>query len=305
MEPSDLLNIEQQSFTLSENVKKLINNRTENLTRLREQRKNCYTEMKAFRNDLNKFLDKIEDEFFNELSMLEREQIDKIQSVVWELGNITKAVENVKMQLKEIKNCASSKDMNESKLNTLQQIKRSLSENELNVYTKCNTLTDGSGWKEIDLNMSPDPALQIVTSKIKSLGEVFITTCPVSIALDGKKPVVEDIEMTEENLPENEDKEKEKEKEGNFLLVLSSFMYPFFPHNLVSVVVCLFASCFFISSSLHQKQVMYHLNMLNLHMACHCHAYVDRLLKYGKKKNVAKTKYFFVFMDTFDGPKTV
>lgn len=40
-------------------------------------------------------------------------------------------------------------------------------------------------------------------------------------------------------------------------------------------------------------------------MACHCHAYVDRLLKYGKKKNVAKTKYFFVFMDTFDDPKTV
>jgi hypothetical protein len=117
----------------------------------------------------------------------------------------------------------------------------------LNVYAKCNTLTDGSGWKEIDLNMSPDPALQIVTSKIKSLGEVFITTCPVSIALDGKKPVVEDIEMTEENKPENE--EKEKEKEGNFLLVLSSFMYPFFPHTLVSVVVCLFASCFFISSS--------------------------------------------------------
>jgi hypothetical protein len=74
-------------------------------------------------------------------------------------------------------NCASSKVMNESKLNTLQQIKRSLSENELNVYAKCNTLTDGSGWKEIDLNMSPDPALQIVTSKIKSLGEVFITTC--------------------------------------------------------------------------------------------------------------------------------
>jgi archaellum component FlaC len=73
---SCILNIEQQSFTLSENVKKLINNRTENLTRLREQRKNCYTEMKAFRNDLNKFLDKIEDEFFNELSMLEREQIE-------------------------------------------------------------------------------------------------------------------------------------------------------------------------------------------------------------------------------------
>lgn len=243
MEPSDLLNIEQRSFALSENVKKLISNRTENLKRLHEQRKNCYTEMKAFRNDLNKFLDKIEDEFFNELSMLEREQRDKIQSVVWELGNITKVVENLKMQLKEIKNCASSKDMNESKLNTLQQIKRSLSENELNVYTKCNTLTDGTGWKEIDLNMSPDPALQIVTSKIKSLGEVFITTCPVNIALDGKKPVVEDIEMIEENKPENEDKKKEKEKEGNFLLVLSSFVYPFFPHYLVSVVVVyLFAS---------------------------------------------------------------
>ena len=300
MEPSDLLNIEQQSFTLSENVKKLINNRTENLTRLREQRKNCYTEMKAFRNDLNKFLDKIEDEFFNELSMLEREQIDKIQSVVWELGNITKAVENVKMQLKEIKNCASSKVMNESKLNTLQQIKRSLSENELNVYAKCNTLTDGSGWKEIDLNMSPDPALQIVTSKIKSLGEVFITTCPVSIALDGKKPVVEDIEMTEENKPENE--EKEKEKEGNFLLVLSSFMYHFFPHTLVSVVVCLFASCFFISSSETSYVPLKHVEPahgLSLSRLC------GSSFKIWKKKNVAKTKYFFVFMDTFDDPKTV
>lgn len=224
MEPSDLLNIEQQSFTLSENVKKLINNRTENLTRLGEQRKNCYTEMKAFRNDLNKFLDKIENEFFNELAMLEREQRDKIQNAVWELGNIIKEVEHLKMQLKEIVNCVSSKKMNQSKINTLQQIKRSLSENELNVYAKCNTSTDGNGWKEIDLNMSPDPALQIITSKIKSMGEVFITTCPVIIALDGKKPVVEDVEMTEENTPENEDKEEEKEKEGKFLLVLFSVM---------------------------------------------------------------------------------
>ncbi|XP_052068537.1 uncharacterized protein LOC127707827 isoform X1 [Mytilus californianus] len=206
VDPLDLINIEQRLFTLEANTNKFNLNRSENLRRVQEQTKNCYTEIRAFRKDVNTFLDKIEQAFCQELWSLEVEQRDNILYVVHELEKVNHAVITLKATLREIKNGASNA-YNES----FEKLKKELCENENSVYIK---LFNSSGGRELDLNMLLNPELQTLTSKIQSLGDVYFARGPSRIEFDEKNTFMVDTEMTKESQSEKNDREDGNKEEG-------------------------------------------------------------------------------------------
>ncbi|CAC5395300.1 unnamed protein product [Mytilus coruscus] len=206
VDPLDLINIEQRLFTLEANTNKFNLNRSENLRRMQEQTKNCYTEIRAFRKDINTFLDKIEQAFCQELWSLEVEQKDNILYVVRELEKVNHAVITLKATLREIKNSASNA-YNES----LEKLKKELCKNENSVYIK---LFNSSGGRELDIDISFNPELQTLTSKIQSLGDVYIARGPTRIEFDEKNTFMVDTEMTKESQSEKNDREDGNKEEG-------------------------------------------------------------------------------------------
>ncbi|XP_076073406.1 uncharacterized protein LOC143045017 isoform X2 [Mytilus galloprovincialis] len=213
VDPLDLITIERRLLTLEANTNKFNLNRNENLRRLQEQKNNCYTEIKAFRKDLDTFLDKIEQAFHQELRSLEEEQRDDILYVVNILGKVNQTVVTLKEMLREIKNSASTA-YDES----LEKLKKDLSENENLVYIK---LFHSSGGRDLDLNISLNPYLKTLTSDISSLGDVYIARGPTGIQFDehgAKKKVMVDKEMTKDFQSEKIEREngnKEKHEKGS------------------------------------------------------------------------------------------
>ncbi|VDH96563.1 Hypothetical predicted protein [Mytilus galloprovincialis] len=210
VDPLDLITIERRLLTLEANTNKFNLNRNENLRRLQEQKNNCYTEIKAFRKDLDTFLDKIEQAFHQELRSLEEEQRDNILYVVNILGKVNQTVVTLKETLREIKNSASGA-CDES----LEKLKKDLSENENLVYIK---LFHSSGGRDLDLNISLNPYLKTLSSDISSLGDVYIARGPTGIQFDehgAKKKVMVDTEMTKDFQSEKIERENGNKEKGS------------------------------------------------------------------------------------------
>ncbi|XP_063444489.1 uncharacterized protein LOC134724984 isoform X1 [Mytilus trossulus] len=213
VDPVDLINIERRLLTLEANTNKFNLNRKENLRRLQEQKNNCYTEIKAFRQDLNMFLDKLEQAFCQELSSLEEKQRENILYVANILGKVNHTVVTLKANLstlREVKNSATS-----AYDNSLKKLKSDLRMNESLVYID---LFHDSGGRDLDLNMSLNPYLKTLTSDISSLGDVYIARGPTGIQFDEheqKKTVMVDTEMSEDSKSEKIDREDGNKEKGS------------------------------------------------------------------------------------------
>ncbi|XP_071132614.1 uncharacterized protein [Mytilus edulis] len=213
VDPLDLVNIERRLLTLEANTNKFSLNRRENLRRLQEQKNNCYTEIKAFRKDLDTFLDKIEQAFHQELRSLEEEQRDNILSVINKLGEVNQAVITLKETLsllRKVKNSATS-----AYDKSLENLKIDLSENESLVYIN---LCHSSGGRDLDLNISLNPDLKTLTCDISSLGDVYIARGPTGIQFDehgAKKKVMVDKEMTKDVQSEKIERENGNKVKGS------------------------------------------------------------------------------------------
>ncbi|XP_063418484.1 uncharacterized protein LOC134701284 [Mytilus trossulus] len=163
------------------NIFSAIRDRKRNLTELREQKRIISEHIKDKRNEINAFLDHLEEELQEKASTVEKTNCEKIEEIITELEDQKEKVDGIQKDVESVKMFASNLQI----FMGTKAFQERISTNEINVQQ----VYDNGSLNNVTMKCTFNEKLEGVINHIKTFGDVEIDNCEkhVSFSWRGDK----------------------------------------------------------------------------------------------------------------------
>ncbi|CAC5390302.1 unnamed protein product [Mytilus coruscus] len=172
--------IDQTLLEVVENIKRLSTNRKYNLKSLENKKREIETEIKQTRINVNRHLDKLQDDLINELMRVEQKEKNKIEKLLTTLKKKEKEFTEVQGNIASIKQHATSE------LQTFLTIK-DIEKDIAGEGKFIQSITTSDSANQVNISCQINKSLQQITASVQKFGEINVSSDPCDLSIQKRK----------------------------------------------------------------------------------------------------------------------